>query len=252
MGDTLALCYHAVSDRWPAGFAVPAARIEAAGQDAARPWLRRRHVQGGDLRAAGDANLDRDLRRRLPVGLRRGATRARVARRPGDRLRPHRTDRHRATDGLARNRPVARLPSRGRADADVVERARRAQRARLGARVPYEDPPASADPRRRFDAGGARGLPRRPRGAHRRSLRVDRLPLRRLRRGRRRGVAAGRFQRRRRARGTGSQARRDALATGRRLRQGRRRTLPDQSLPGDAPGSRDPAVEGPIVLRRRR
>ena len=28
MGDTLALCYHAVSDRWPAGFAVPAAQIE--------------------------------------------------------------------------------------------------------------------------------------------------------------------------------------------------------------------------------
>ena len=59
------------------------------------------------------------------------------------------------------------VPVRARADADVLERARRARGARLGARIAHPHPSAAADARGEGDAGGARGLALRPRGADR-------------------------------------------------------------------------------------
>ncbi len=79
---------------------------------------------------------------------------------------------------MVRHRSLAEHPVRGRAAADVVGRAGRALRARMGARLPHSNASTAADARSGVAARRARGIPKRPRAADRHPVRVDRVSVR--------------------------------------------------------------------------
>ena len=140
MSHPIVLCYHAVSESWPAPLSVTPRRPRAPAAPAERPRVPRRDVHPGDPRTGGSEDDGGDVRRRLSLGVRGRLSDPLTARASRHRLRPERLRGQRGADGLAGNRPVARGSARGRAPADVLGSSSAAWRRLAGRSAPTAAP----------------------------------------------------------------------------------------------------------------
>ena len=210
MRDVLVLCYHAVSERWPSELAVSPELLDEQITAPRAARLPRDHVHPCGHRPALAPHAGDHLRRRVPLDARAGGSGARPPRRARHRLRADRLGRPRGAHVLARDRGVVGRPPPRRAPLSHLGRARRARPSRAGrwarTRARIRGFRRSTTPRSSASCAGSRELITERLG----QLRVDRLPVRRLRRaggarGGRRRLPRGRHAHRAAARGAAAE-----------------------------------------------